>query len=218
MFDLSGIDLSERILLRFWELERKDKQFEKMKERIRRILSQREKQNIIATDAPLAPAAVILPLYQKEGEYYILFTKRTEKVEHHKGQISFPGGARHEEDRSLEDTALRETFEEIGVHPEDVEILGELDSMRTVSSSFHITPLVAVIPYPYEFTVNTDEIEELVEVPLSALLDEKNYREEFQIYQGITYWGSVYEYRGKVIWGATARILKQFLDLVFGEN
>ena len=189
-----------------------------MKERIRRILSQREKQNIVVTDVPLAPAAVILPLYQKEGEYHVLFTKRTEKVEHHKGQISFPGGARHEEDPSLKDTALRETFEEIGVHPEDVEILGELDSMRTVSSSFLIIPFVAVIPYPYEFTVNTDEIEELVEVPLSALLDEKNYREEFQIYQGITYWGSVYEYRDKVIWGATARILKQFLDLVFSEN
>ncbi len=218
MFDISGIDLSERILLRFWESERKDKQFEKMKERIRRILSQREKQNIVGTGAPLAPAAVILPLYHKEGEYHILFTKRTEKVEHHKGQISFPGGARHEEDRSLEDTALRETFEEIGVHPEDVEILGELDNMRTVSSSFLITPFVAVIPYPYEFTVNTDEIEELLEVPIAALLDEKNYREEFQIYQGITYWGSVYEYRGKVIWGATARILKQFLDLVFGKD
>ncbi|TET39810.1 MAG: CoA pyrophosphatase [Dehalococcoidia bacterium] len=189
-----------------------------MKERIRRILSQREKQNIVVTGAPLAPAAVILPLYHKEGEYHILFTKRTEKVEHHKGQISFPGGARHEEDRSLEDTALRETFEEIGVRPEDVEILGELDNMGTISSNFLITPFVALIPYPYEFTVNTDEIEELLEVPLSALLDEKNYREEFQIYQGIPYRGSFYEYRGKVIWGATARILKQFLDLVFGED
>lgn len=209
---------SERILLRLWEPERKDKQFEKMKERIRRILSQREKQNIMTADAPLVPAAVILPLYQKEGEYHILLTKRTEKVEHHKGQISFPGGARHEEDRSLEDTALRETFEEIGVQPEDVEILGQLDNMGTVSSNFLITPFVALIPYPYEFAANRDEIDELVEIPIAALLDEKNYREEFQIYEGRPYWSNVYEYRGKVIWGATARILKQFLDLVFAAN
>lgn len=189
-----------------------------MKERIKEILSQREKQNIIITDAPLAPAAVLLPLYQKGGEYHILFTKRTEKVEHHKGQISFPGGARHEEDRSLEDTALRETFEEIGVRPEDVEILGELDNMGTISSNFLISPFVALIPYPYEFVINPDEIEELVEVPIAALLDKKNYREEFQVYQGISYWGSFYQYKGKVIWGATARILKQFLDLVFGAD
>ncbi|GAI52893.1 unnamed protein product, partial [marine sediment metagenome] len=93
--------------------------------KIKKILAQREKQTIVPTNAPLAPAAVLLPLYEKEGEYYILLTKRTQKVEHHKGQISFPGGARHEQDRDLVDTALRETFEEIGVRPEDVEILGE---------------------------------------------------------------------------------------------
>ncbi len=189
-----------------------------MKQRIIQALSQTKKQNIILTAAPLAPAAVLLPLYQKEGEYYILFTKRTEKVEHHKGQISFPGGARYEEDQSLEDTALRETFEEIGVRPQDVEILGQLDNMATVSSGFLITPFVGLIPYPYEFVVNADEIEELVEVPVSALIDKNNYWEESQIHQGRPYRGSFYRYQDKVIWGATAGILKQFLDLVFGSD
>ena len=188
------------------------------KKKIRRILSQREKQTIVPTDAPLAPAAVLVPLYEREGEYWVLFTKRTQKVEHHKGQISFPGGARDEGDRELVDTALRETFEEIGVRPEDVEILGELDRMGTFTSNFLITPFVGIIPYPYEFTIARDEIEELVEVPMSALLDEKNYREEHQVYEGRTYVASFFEYKGKVIWGATARILKQFLDLVFGED
>lgn len=188
------------------------------KEKISRILSQREKQTFVFTNAPLAPAAVLVPLYEREGEYYILLTKRTERVEHHKGQISFPGGARHEADRDLVDTALRETFEEIGVKPEDVEILGQLDRMGTLTSNFLITPFVGIIPCPYEFTVNQDEIEELVEVPVSALLDEKNYREESQIYEGRLYVGSFFDYRGKVIWGATARILKQFLDLVFGQD
>ena len=188
------------------------------KKKIRRILSQRERQTIVPTDAPLAPAAVLVPLYEREGEYWVLFTKRTQKVEHHKGQISFPGGARAEGDRELVDTALRETFEEIGVRPEDVEILGELDRMGTFTSNFLITPFVGIIPYPYEFTIARDEIEELVEVPMSALLDEKNYREEHQVYEGRTYVASFFEYKGKVIWGATARILKQFLDLVFGED
>lgn len=186
--------------------------------KISRILAQREKQTIILSDAPLTPAAVLLPIYEKEGEYYILFTKRTQKVEHHKGQISFPGGARHEQDRDLKDTALRETFEEIGVRPEDVTILGELDNMSTLTSNFLITPFVGIIPYPYEFIINEDEIEELVEVPLSALADERNYREEVYIIEGAPNMGRVFEYNGRVIWGATARILKQFLDLVFGEG
>ncbi len=186
--------------------------------KISRILAQREKQTIILSDAPLTPAAVLLPIYEKEGEYYILFTKRTQKVEHHKGQISFPGGARHEHDRDLKDTALRETFEEIGVRPEDVTILGELDNMSTLTSNFLITPFVGIIPYPYEFIINEDEIEELVEVPLSALADERNYREEVYIIEGAPNMGRVFEYNGRVIWGATARILKQFLDLVFGEG
>lgn len=189
-----------------------------LEKRIRRILSQREKQTTVFTDAPLAPAAVLVPLYKRGGAYYILFTRRTERVEHHKGQISFPGGARHEEDRDLRDTALRETFEEIGVKPEDVEILGELDRMGTVTSNFLITPFVGIIPYPYTFTVSEDEIEELVEVPISALLAQENYREESHEYEGRTYVGSFFDYEGKVIWGATAKILKQFLDLVFDEN
>jgi 8-oxo-dGTP pyrophosphatase MutT (NUDIX family) len=160
---------------------------------------------------------VLLPLYEREGEYWMLFTKRTQKVAYHKGQISFPGGARDEEDRDLMDTALRETFEEIGVKPEDVEILGELDRMGTLTSNFLITPFVGIIPHPYELTIAGDEIEELVEVPISALLDKNNYREESQVYEGVTYQGSFFDYKGKVIWGATAKILKQFLDLVFGE-
>ena len=189
-----------------------------MKQRIIQALSQTKKQNNVLTDAPLAPAAVLVPLYEKGGEYYILFTKRTEKLEHHKGQISFPGGARHEGDKSLDDTALRETFEEIGVHSQDVEILGQLDNMGTVSSGFLITPFVALIPYPYAFKVNPDEIEELVEVPISALLDKSNYWEELQVYQGKSYRSCFYQCQGKVIWGATARILKQFLGLVFGSD
>jgi 8-oxo-dGTP pyrophosphatase MutT (NUDIX family) len=182
---------------------------------IREILAQREKKDIVPWDDSLSPAAVLLPLYKKQGEYHILLTKRTEKVEHHKGQISFPGGAHHENDRGPVDTALRETFEEIGVCPEDVEILGELDNMVTLTSNFLVTPFVGIIPYPYKLTVNEDEIEELVEVPLSALADEKNHREEVYIIEGTKFKAIIFDYQGHVIWGATARILEQFLDLLF---
>jgi hypothetical protein len=96
--------------------------------------------------------------------------------------------------------------------------LGELDNMCTATSSFLITPFIGVIPYPYEFTVSTDEIDELIEVPVAALLDKSNYYEKLQYYSEIPYMGSFFDYEGKVIWGATAKILRQFLDLVFSED
>lgn len=180
---------------------------------LRNVLDQRVKQTIVLHDAPLSPAAVLVPLFQKGVEFHILFTKRTERLEYHKGQICFPGGARHQTDRDLKDTALRETFEEVGVKPEDVMILGELDSMGTVTSNFLITPYVGVIPYPYEFRVSADEIESLIEVPLSAMRDEKNYREEAYDLFGELLTGFVFEYQGNVIWGATARILRQLIEI-----
>ncbi len=193
----------------------RDEDSKMLAKEIREILAQREKRDIVLCNAPLSPAAVLLPLYKKHGEYHILLTRRTQKVEHHKGQISFPGGARHEHDRGIRDTALRETFEEIGVRPEDVQILGELDNMGTLTSNYLVTPFVGIIPYPYELTVNRDEIEKLIEVPLSALADEKNHREEVYVIEGIKFKAIMFDYRGHVIWGATARILEQFLDLLF---
>ena len=184
-----------------------------MKEKIREILSQREKRVVI--DISLTPAGVLIPLFERDGDYYILFTKRTEKVEYHKGEISFPGGAYDEGDGDLMATALRETFEEIGVRAQDVEILGELDDDIT-KSNFVVSPFVGIIPYPYEFKVCDNETEELIDIPISVLLDKNNFREEDTDYQGQPSTTYFYEYQGRVIWGATARILKQFLDLVFG--
>ncbi len=184
-------------------------------ENVREALALHEKQTLILRDVPLSPAAVLVPLFEKEGKFHILLTKRTETVEYHKGQICFPGGARHEADRDLRNTALRETFEEVGVDPDDVRVLGELDSMSTVSSNFLITPYVGVIPYPYEFRVSDDEIKSLIEVPISALRDENNYREEAYDLDGKILIGIVFEYQGDVIWGATARILRQLIELAF---
>ena len=155
---------------------------------------------------------MLLPLYCKQGEYYILFTKRTQKVKEHKGQISFPGGGQ-EGDETLINTALRECAEEIGLMAEEVEILGELDDTISVTSNYIISPFVALIPWPYQFKVSEEEIEELIEVPISALLDRDCQRQETEIIEGEAVISYFYNYQGRVIWGATARILKQFLDI-----
>jgi len=185
---------------------------DKMKDKIRKALYQRRKKTV--TDDRLRPSGVLAPLFSKDGEHHILFTKRTEKVEHHKGQISFPGGAYDEEDGTLMVTALRESCEEIGLKSKDIEILGELDDIVT-TTRFIISPFVGFIPYPYDFSISRDEIDELIEVPINALLDENICREELVNQEGEFSPVYFYEYNGHVIWGATARILRQLLDLVF---
>ena len=186
-----------------------------LKQEIKRILAEREKKVILFSNKPLHPAAVLIPVYKKDSEYYVLLTKRTEELEYHKGQICFPGGSHHDDDGSLQETALREAYEEVGIRPEDVELLGELDSMGTLTSNFLITPFVGMIPYPYKFTVSKHEIDELIEVPLSALADDSNYWEEERSAEGVTGKASFFKYKDKVIWGATAKILKQLVDLAF---
>jgi len=181
-----------------------------MKQRLRRLLSQRQKQHIV--DTSRVSAAVLLPIYSKQGEYYLLFTKRTQKVKEHKGQISFPGGIYQEGDETLVNTALRECAEEIGLMTEEVEILGELDDIISGTSNYIIAPFVALIPWPYQFKVSGEEIEELIKVPISALLSSGRRRQETEIIEGKAVTSYFYHYQGGVIWGATARILKQFLD------
>jgi 8-oxo-dGTP pyrophosphatase MutT (NUDIX family) len=179
---------------------------------LREILSQRRRQTL--TNTGLSQAAVLIPICQKEGEYYILFTKRTQKVEYHKGQLSFPGGARERGDKNLMVTALRESFEEIGLRPEDAEVWGGLDEVRTITSRFAIAPFVAAIPYPYSFRINSEEVEELIGVPISALLKQEVSPEQLIGDGGELLTSYFYHYKDHIIWGATARILKQLLDLI----
>jgi len=161
---------------------------------------------------------VLVPLFQKGGHWHVLFTKRTDRVKHHKGQISFPGGVVDETDEDMVATALRETYEEIGLHRGDAEILGQLDDAFTVSSGYLITPIVAHITYPYPFSVNEDEIEEIIEVPLEAFLARDRWIKEAYSSGSRTVQSYRFEYEGKVIWGATARIMRQFLDVLFRDK
>ena len=168
-----------------------------------------------SADDTLARAAVLLPLYEKDGDTHIVFTKRSELVEHHKGQVSFPGGAYDPTDPDLRFTAVRETWEEIGVAAEHVEVIGQLDEMITVSN-FLVRPFVGRItePGPYPFVHSESEVAEILEVPLRHLHDDANVVAELRTYQGREIMAYSYRWQDHLIWGATARILKQFLDLV----
>jgi 8-oxo-dGTP pyrophosphatase MutT (NUDIX family) len=182
-------------------------------EQIRARLAAYEPQLI--ADEALARAAVLLPLYENGDDTHILFTRRSELVEHHKGQISFPGGAYDTADPDLRFTAVRETWEEIGVSPGHVDVIGQLDEMITISN-FLVRPFVGRItqPGPYPFAHSEIEVAEILEVPLDHLRDEANVVAELRTYQGREMIAYSYRWRDHLIWGATARILKQFLDLV----
>ncbi len=154
---------------------------------------------------------MLLLLYWKQGEYYLLFTKRSESVKEHKGQISFPGGVYQAEDETLLATALRECVEEIGLAPDEMEVLGELDDVVTLTSNYIISPFVALISGPFSLKVNRREIEEIIEVPLHVLLEKDSVRYGTENIDGEKVTSYFYCYRGRVIWGATAGILNQFL-------
>ncbi len=180
-------------------------------ERLKQALSQRPKCRIV--DTSLAPSAVLIPPLHKSGEYHTLFTRRTETVQYHKGQISFPGGAYEAEDGTLLNTALRECAEEIGLAPEVVEVLGELDDTPTVSSGYIISPFVGVVREERPLTLHPLETEEILEIPISALLDKDCLRPRVDVVNGREVTTYAYHCGSNVIWGATARILGQFLDV-----
>jgi len=160
------------------------------------------------------PAAVLVPLYQEAREWKVLFTRRTDSVDAHPGQVSFPGGRLEPTDRDAREAALREAQEEIGIRPEDVSILGSLDSLITVTQ-FLVSPVVATIPWPYPLTLNPDEVASAFGVPLNWLADPAHVeaRERSVPLPGRA--AIVHYFRpfgGEVIWGVTARITLQLIE------
>lgn len=186
-----------------------------MIEKLKESLSKRQIKR--HTDPKLKTSAVLFPIFFKEGKYHLLFIQRTERVREHKGQISFPGGAYQKEDGALLNTALREAHEEIGLKSTDVEVLGELDDVLTVGTDYIISPFVGLIPYPYSYRLDKWETEELIEIPIENLLDASCMTEGTEKLNGQDIVSYFYKCSGnKVIWGATARILKQLLDIISG--
>ena len=181
-----------------------------MLEQIRKNLAVEGQQPTVSTD--LTPAAVLLPLLVKDSTLHILFTKRTQLVKAHKGQISFPGGVHDPSDESLRITALREVQEEIGLNQEDVEILGPLDPISTVTTRFLIYTFVGLIPYPYPFQPNGREVAEILIIPFDFLADDQHWTKRFYHATEIPFEAYFITYGKHRIWGATARILKMFFE------
>lgn len=170
----------------------------------------------VAAAARATPAAVLVPLYYSDATWNVLFTQRTDHVDVHPGQVSFPGGRIERSDGGAIGAALREAEEEIGLDPSWVDVLGRMDDFLTVTH-FTVTPVVGVIPWPFDLRPNPIEVAAAFGVSLRWLADPSNRRSSSQ--PSPTGEGNVtvhfFEpYEGHVIWGATARITLRLLDLV----
>jgi 8-oxo-dGTP pyrophosphatase MutT (NUDIX family) len=158
-------------------------------------------------------AGVLLLLFDRDGETRVLLTKRTSDVEHHKGQISLPGGSMDPGDADVTATALREAEEEVGLRPSTVQVLGLFDDVWT-PSGFRITPVVGHAPDLPEVRINTREVEEIIDVPVSLFLDPANERVKHLMRDGKQVKVYFYTYGSREIWGATAGILRSFLRML----
>jgi 8-oxo-dGTP pyrophosphatase MutT (NUDIX family) len=169
-------------------------------------------------------SAVLLPLLPRGDQLEILFTERSKDLRSHPGQVSFPGGRVDATDKDARAAALREAYEEVGLRPEHVEIIGELDDCPTFVTGFVITPVVGVID-PQAFTAggrypwapSAAEIASLHELPLPGFADPANRRTERRKHEGEVYELIWYTVQGTTVWGATARIVRQLIDLGLKE-
>lgn len=162
-----------------------------------------------------AGAAVLAPVYDDDGETYVVLTRRSSALRVHSGEVSFPGG-RQEPGEELEETARRESHEEIDLDPASVEIVGELDHLSTITSNSFIVPYVGVLRGVPSLRASPTEVDAVLRVPLAELLRPDIYREEQWPLFGRDRSIFFFELVGDTVWGATAAMLRQFLGIVTG--
>ena len=183
-------------------------------ERLRQILARRP---AIQIEAPQhRRACVLIPLIRKDGGWSVLFTRRSESLAAHGGQIAFPGGS-VEEGETLEEAAVRESEEEVGIPPRHVELIGRLDDVVT-HSGFLVAPFAGVIHEPFDYVIQEAEVVEVFDVPIEVLLDPRNPQVRYVPFRGRSYPAYFYHHREHEIWGLTGRMLKGFLDLVWAAT
>lgn len=160
----------------------------------------------------LRPAAVMIPILIHDGLWQVLLTLRSSNLVEHSGQVSFPGGAREKDDKDLLATATREMWEEIGIQPSEVEVLGCLGNMPVISGYF-VRLFVGKIPWPYDLTINQEEVERTYIVPLQWLAEPRHRKLEYRSYAGREFPVIFFEdYQGHVLWGASAEMMLMFLE------
>jgi len=157
----------------------------------------------------LMAAAVLIPIITREASLSVLLTERSPDLKHHGGQISFPGGRMDAADRDIRATALRETHEEVGIDPANVEIIGYLDPNPTVTG-YAVTPVVALVDLQQELVIDPLEVKSAFEVPLPFLLDEDNQQSAEREFEGVMVPIAEFNFGQYRIWGATASMLIQF--------
>ncbi|HLF09144.1 MAG TPA: CoA pyrophosphatase [Dehalococcoidia bacterium] len=185
--------------------------YDELRQTLQELLASRERLRI--HDEGLSPAAVLLLLYPRADEYHVLLTQRTSRVEHHKGEVSLPGGA-WDHGETLAETALREAREEVGLEPSLVELLGTLDDITT-RSNFVVTPHIGITRSTVEFAHSEHEVAALLEIPVRAFYDPAVHVAAADVeFAGRVVPGGHFRWGEAIVFGVTYRILRQFLDLV----
>jgi 8-oxo-dGTP pyrophosphatase MutT (NUDIX family) len=161
----------------------------------------------------LTPAGVLIPVRQHESGLSVLLTQRSADLTHHAGQISFPGGRMEECDADIEETALREAREEVGIGADEVSVIGYLETMPTVTG-FAVSPVVGLVDGGVELVIDRTEVEYAFEVPLAFLTRPENHRMVPREWQGLSFSMVEFHFEGQRIWGATAQMLLRFLNII----
>ena len=157
-------------------------------------------------------AAVLVPLHEEEGVASVLLTLRRADLRQHAGQVSFPGGRVNPGESTL-DAALREAHEEVGLDPSRARVLGRLTDTVVLQSANRLTPWVASVPYPFPYAASPREVEAIWHVPIPALLAPGVHRTQRHGFYGLDVEIHFYEVEGRTIWGATARVLHELLEI-----